>query len=499
AAFAATERPFAEEMASRASQVLESYAAEWKRQSTAVCEAARVQPEELVARQVVCLERRRKDMRATVELLAAADAALVEKALDAAHALPLLQECEDVESLAEQQRLPTNRTVRADIERLEGQLAEVRARVDAGRYPAALEAARQIEAQVLSTGYLPLIAELRFHVGWSHEQFGDSPEASRVLSLAVYDAEAGRADRLKAAILNKLLFVEDGQDHFAQAEGWGGLAEATIQRIGGDPMLEADVLVNRANLAISQKRFPDARTLLDQARAIHQRTLAPGHPKHARTTFLLGRVLQSMGEHARAVETLEEALKQTEASVGALHPDMARRHGTLSWALRNQKEYGRALEHARATAEIRKATLGPQSLPFAEGLDEVGMCLLGLGRHEEALKVYEEALATKRQILPADAEQLQYTYDGVGQALLGLGRTREGLEALRRAVSITLAPAAERAESGFVLARALWSAGNLVEARREAAQARERFTQAGLTERAAAVDSWLASLAATRP
>jgi eukaryotic-like serine/threonine-protein kinase len=501
-AFAATGRPAAAETASRAGQVLERYAAAWKQQSTEACEATRVhgtQPEELLARRLVCLERRRKDMRATVELLAGADAALVDKAMDAVHSLPRLQECEDVESLADQQGLPTDPARRAEIERLEGPLAEVRARVDAGRYQAALEAARQLEAPVLATGYLPLMAELHFHLGWLQEQLGDSPAAAQLLAQAASNAEAGRADRLKASILNKLIFVEEGQQHFAQAAAWGELAEATIRRIGGDPLLEADVRVNQANLATSQEHYPEARALLEQARAIQERALAPGHPKRARTTFLLGRVLQSMGEHARAEELLEEALKQTEASLGARHPDMARRHYGLAWALREREQYVRAVEHGRAAVAICKPTLGSQSLFCAEVQDELGMSLLGLGRHDEALQVYQEALASKLQALPADAEQLQYSYDGVGQALLALGRAREAIEPLRQAVSVTAAPASARAESRFALARALWLAGHRKEAQSEAAQARESFSQEKLTSRTAEVDSWLQSLAAAHP
>ncbi|KFE64719.1 Serine/threonine kinase family protein [Hyalangium minutum] len=502
AAFAATDRPFAAETASRVVQVLEGYATEWKRQNTAVCEASRkrgTQPEELLARRVVCLERRRKNMRATVDLLSGADGALVEKALDAAHALPQLQECEDVEALADQQGRPTDPAKRAEIDRLEERLAEVRARVDAGRYPAAQEEARQLEAPVLATGYLPLMSELRFHLGWIQEQLGHSPEAAQLLSQAIFDAEAGREDRLKVAILNKLLFVEDGQKHFGQATGWGQLAEATIRRLGGDPLLEADVRVNQANLAMSQSAFAEARTLLEQARALQARALAPGHPKRARTTFLLGRVLNEMGETSQAVVMLEEALKQTEASVGALHPDMARRHGTLSWALRQQKDYARALEHARAAADIAKATLGPKSFPFAVAQDEVGMCLLGLGRYEEALKLYEETLAARKQTLPADSELLQYSYDGVGQALLGLGRVPEGIEALRNALSITSAPDSYLAQTGFTLAQALWRSGQSTQARSEATRARERFSQAGQPARVTEVDTWLKSVAAARP
>jgi tetratricopeptide (TPR) repeat protein len=497
AAFLATKRPFAQETATRVSQVLEDYTAAWTRQRTEACEATRVQgvqPEELLSRRVVCLERRRKDVGALVGLLAEADAKVVEKALDAAHALPALQECADVESLSEQQRLPSDPEKRAGIERLEGRLAEVKALVDAGRYPVAMEKARALEAPVLATGHLPLMAELRFHLGWLQEQLGESPEAAKLLSSAVYDAEAGRADWLKVSILNKLLFVEDGLKHSEQAEGWGGLAQATLKRLGGDAVLESDVLVNRANLAVTQGHFPDARSLLEKARELQTKALPLGHPKRARTTFLLGRVMLESGEPTRALELLEESLKQTEASVGALHPDMARRHAMLSWTLREMGQYERALEHARAMTHIREATFGKGSPQAAEGLDEEGMSLLALKRYDEALKVYEEALAAKKQALPEGDEQLQFSYDGVGQALLGLGRAREALEPLRQAVSFASVPPPALGESGFALARALWESGQQPEARAVAAKAREHFSQAELAPRVSDVDSWLASL-----
>lgn len=497
AAFQATGRPFASETASRAVQVLEGYAAAWKHQSIEACEATRVrgdQPEALRVRRVVCLERRRKDMRATVELLGGADGAVVEKALDAVHALPSLQECEDVDSLSEQQQLPSDPAKRADIEQLEGKLAEVKAQVDAGRYPPALEAARALESSVLATGHLPLIAELRFHLGWLQEQLGQDAQAADLLSQAVYDAESARTDRLKISILNKLLFVEDGQQHFPQATSWGRLAEASIRRIGGDPLLESDIHVNEANLALSQGHLPEARTLLEQARALQDKALAPGHPKRARTTFLLGRVLLDMGEHPQAVAMLEEALKQTEASVGAQHPDMARRHGLLSLAYREMKDYARALEHARAATAIRRSFLDTSTPLFAGSLDEEGMCLLLLGRYDEALRVYEEALATKRKALPPDDKRLQFSLDGVGQALLGLGRAREAVDPLKQAVAFTSVSADVRAESGFALAKALWLTGSPEDARNEAAQARQRFTEAGQKTRATEVDTWLGSL-----
>jgi tetratricopeptide (TPR) repeat protein/predicted Ser/Thr protein kinase len=455
AAFKATGSPMAQEMFQRASRVLDQYTASWVQQSTEACEATRV-------RQV--------------------------------HALPSPRDCADLEALSEQQARPADPERRAELERLEGQLAEVKALLDVSRYPAALEQVRQLAPRVLATGYLPLVAELRFREGWLQVLLGNKEEGARLLEQAVYDAETGRADRLEISILDKLLFVEGDRGRFEEAGRWARLGEATVKRLGGEPVLESELLVNRANVALMRQQPQEARKLLEQARALQEQVLEPGHPKRARVTFTLGVTLLRLGETGQAAAMLEEALQQTEAAVGPRHLDTARRHGVLSMALREKKDFARALEHAQACVTIHKALLGADHLKIAEALDEQGMSLLGLARYGEALRVYEEALAGKRKQLPPGHDDLHYSYDGVGQALLGLGRTREAIEALRQALTFTGVPPEMLGESGFALARALRQEGRHEEARAEAARARERFTQAGRTGRAADVEAWVASL-----
>ncbi|MCP3102477.1 serine/threonine-protein kinase [Myxococcus sp. K15C18031901] len=496
-AFGATNKPFAANVAANVTRVLGDYADAWKAQRVQACEATRVQgvkPEEQLDRQLVCLERRRKDFHATVELLSGADAAVVEKSLDAALALPALAECDDEEGLAQQQRRPADPLRRATLDALEEKLSAVRAQMDAGRYPPALDALKPLLAPMEETGYLPLVAEAHFAQGWLMEQLGDSPGASRMLARAVFDAEAGHADRLKVAVLNKLLFVEDGLEHFEPAARWGELAEATLTRLGGDPVLLGDVRVNQANLALTQDHTDEAKARLEEAGALYARSLPPQHPKRARTTFLLARVLHTQGDSTRALALMNEALQQTTAAVGPLHPDVARRHGMLSWTLRELKRDAEALPHARAAADIVQALYGEDSPQFAEMLDEVGMCQLGMGRYAEALGTYERSLALKRKALPADDEKLQPSLDGVGQALLGLGKARESVEPLRAAVGFASAPPDALAESGFALARALYQTGQAPQARGEATRARGWFTEAGLDARVVEVDTFLSSL-----
>jgi tetratricopeptide (TPR) repeat protein/predicted Ser/Thr protein kinase len=497
AAFQATGSPLAPEMFQRASRVLDQYTASWARQSTEACEATRVrevQTEALLSQQVVCLERRRKELQALVKVLAEVDPKGVEKSLDAVHALPSPRDCADLEALTEQQARPADPRRRAELERLEGELAEVKALVDVNRYPAALEQARRLAPRVLATGYLPLMAEQRFHEGWLQALLGKKEEGARLLEQAVYDAETGRADRLEIAILNKLLFVEGERRRYEEAERWARLGEATARRLGGELVLESELLVSRANLALMREQPREAHQLLARARTLQEQVLEPGHPKRARLTFTLGVTLRRLGETEQAVAMLEEALRQIEAAVGPRHLDTARRHHALAIALREKKDFTRALEHARTYVTLLEAFFGAEHLKVAEALDEEGMSLLGLERYDEALRVYEEALASKRKLLAPDDDDLQYSYDGVGQALLGLGRTREAIETLQRALTFTGVPPDALAETGFALARALRQEGRHEEARAEAARARERFTQAGRAARAADVEAWVSSL-----
>ncbi len=502
AAFAATGSPVAGELARRVGDALDAYSGAWARQHTEACEDTRVrqvQTEALLSQRVVCLERRRKDLRALVDALAGADRAGVEKSLDAVYALPSPNDCADLEALSGQQPRPADPERRAELERLEGQVSEVKALLDLSRFKPAREQAAALEPKVLATGYLPLLAELRFHLGWLQAVLGEKEQGAGLLERAVFDAEAGRADRLKVSALNKLLYVEGERKRFENAARWAQLGEATLQRLGGDAVLEGDLLVNQANLALMREDPQAARALLEKASEKLSRALPPGHPKRARVAFTLGRTLLESGAAAEAKPVLEEALRQTEAAVGPLHADVARRHLALSMALRELKEFPQALEHARVLVGLQRTLLGNEHLAVAEALDEEGMSLLALKRYDEALTVYEEALAVKRQQLEEGDEDLQYSYDGVGQALLGLGRTREALEPLRRAVSFTEAQEDSLGESGFALAHALWKEGQSQEARAEATRAQAHFTASGRAAQAGEVQAWLDSLPEDTP
>ncbi|NMO16197.1 tetratricopeptide repeat protein [Pyxidicoccus fallax] len=499
AAFVATGRPFAHDSAERVSRMLDGYAGDWARLHTEACEDTRVrgtQTEELLSLRMVCLDRRRKDLGALVGQLSDADGKVVERSVDAVAALPSLQPCGDLASLTEQTPLPTDPLLRASIDGLGSRLADVKALFDAGRYPKALEHARKLQPEVEATGWLPLQAELRNHLGWLQQQMGEADAGLRELERALDAAEASRSDRMRLEILVRLIFAQASHGKMEQAERWGQVAESVLARLGGEPLLAIDLLGNLGNIRMMQGRYQEARDSFAKARVLQRDTLGPEHPKRAKVSFSEGLAALRLGEHARAIQLLTEALQQTKLAKGQSHPEMGNRHAMLATALRESGDPTRALPHAQAALEVRKAAFGPKHPLVADALDEIGMDLLAMKRHEEALATFEQAVALKREALGEDDSNLSYSYDGIGQVLLAQGRAADAVPPLRKALAYEDVEPEALAQTGFALAKALWETGTEpASIREEALRARERYLKLEKKQQAAEIDTWLQFLA----
>jgi tetratricopeptide (TPR) repeat protein/predicted Ser/Thr protein kinase len=497
AAFTATGKPFAAETALKVVHLLDGYAGAWARMHTDACEATRVrgeQTEALLSMRMVCLDRRREDLGALANLLSEADAKVVERAVDAAAALPSLQPCQDIATLAEQPPLPADPTLRANIEKLGGRIAEVKALHDAGRYKAGVELARKLEPEVVATSYLPLQAELRYHLGWLLQQDGEPQESIPQLEKAFDAAESSRSDRTRLEVLTKLIYVFANNGHPEEAERWGKVATAILNRVGGDPSLALDLMGNLGYVSLLGGRYQESRDYFEKARALAESTLSPEDPKRAKVSHALGLAALKMADYPRAIALLDESLRQTQAAKGKLHPEVATRETMLATAYRESGDLEKALVHVQQALEVRRATQGPEHPAVADALDELGMTFISLKRYDEAVKTFREALDIKRKVMGEDHPDLSFSYDGVGQALLAQGHAAEALEPLRKALSYQDTEPEQLAQTGFALAKALWEVGPQPgPAREEAQKARERYVKLEKPQQVAEIDAWLAA------
>ena len=495
--FTATGKPFAKETALKVAGVLDGYAAQWAGMHTEACEATRVrgeQTEELLSMRMVCLERRRQDLSAVASQLTDADGKVVERAVEAAAALPSLQPCQDIVSLAEQPPLPADPKLRATIEQLGGRVAEVKALHDAGRYKAGVELARKIEPEVMAASYVPLQAELRYHLGWLLQQSGEPEEGIRQLEKAFDTAESSRSDRIRLEALSKLIFVLVNNGRAAEAERWGVLGDAILRRLGGEAPLAIDLKGNQAYVALQSGRYQQAKESFEKAQELVAATLPPDHPKRAKVSHGLGLAALKLGDFPSAISLLSQSLQQTEAAKGARHPEVATRHAMLASAYRESGNLEKALEHVQQALAVRRETQGPEHPAVAGTLDELGTSQIALARYDDAVKTFEEALTIKRKVLGEEHPDLSYSYDGIGQAMLAGGKMPEAVGPLRKTLAYKDTDPELLAQAGFALAKALWAVGGQPAQAREAAQqARERYVKLEKPQQAAEVATWLSA------
>ncbi|HVE83509.1 MAG TPA: serine/threonine-protein kinase, partial [Myxococcales bacterium] len=140
ASFSAADVAGGQEAATRVVAILDRYASGWAGTHVEACEATRIrgeQTEAILSLRMICLDRRLHQLAALANLFRSADTKLVQKAVDAALALPPLSSCDaSAQSLGAEP--PKDPQVRARIDAVGRQLDEARALYLAGRYQAAL-------------------------------------------------------------------------------------------------------------------------------------------------------------------------------------------------------------------------------------------------------------------------------------------------------------------------------------------------------------------------
>lgn len=481
-AFLAGGRPYAEATWSRAEQRLETYTQAWRNMYVDACEATHVrgeQSEELLDLRMSCLSQRLSQLDALVGVFEKADDDVVERAVDATHALPDVDDCGDAEALLAPVRPPEDEAGRQAVEEVRRQIAGASALRTGGRYDEALERARAAAERSRETGYRPVEAEALLELGLVEVYAGDLKASEGHLREAMWAAEAGKHDAVAADALIRLVSVV-GKELERHADGHliARHAEAALERLGGDALREADLLSNLGTVLVAEGKYEEAlerheRALelrereLDaedprigsslgnlgtvlrllgryrESRATHERALAvreaalgADHPEVAKTVTNLANVLRMTGENERALELQQRAVASLRASLSPDHPHLAKAIGNLGnayWAVGRHDE---AVAHHLQAAEVFERVFGPDHPGVAHWLDNAGVVLLSQNKVEEALALHERALAIFERSLGTDHPSVAYCLTNIGDAQGRLDRPRQALATIQRALSI---------------------------------------------------------------
>lgn len=498
-AFLATGRPQAADVWARSRDVLDTYASAWAAMHTEACEATRVrgeQSDEVLSLRMACLDRRLQSLAALTHVYAQADAALLEQAAKAAHALPPLADCADVEALRAPVRPPRDAATQQRVEALRTRLAQAQARFDSGQYMPALEVAREVAAEALTLQYRPLEAEALELRGVLEEKAGELKTAEATLAQALRAAVAGRHDTVAAFAAARLVRVAMLQAQFERGREWAEYTRASLERLGGNARIEAYYLnalgaihlrqgqgpeglaqfqrvlelrrsvypaehpdiaaalnnVGAAMLALG--RTEEGRQHLEQAQALYEKTLGPHHSETANALYNLGRMANDVADDARALDYRQRALTARETNLGPEHPDVASSLESVGVTLCSLGRFDEALPLFERAQAIREKAFGPEHSDVALSIYNQGLALHGLGRYAEALTFLQRTRAMEEKTLGADSPDMAETLVDLATTLRALGRHAEALPLYEQALTL-----ARKGESDFSMARALEGLG----------------------------------------
>jgi len=508
-AFAATGAPFAAAAWEGVRRAVDPWTASWVAARTEACEATHRRGEqsvELLDRRMSCLDGRLEDLAALADLFEAPDAKTVEKAVQAAWALPPVAACADLDALLARVPPPEGAAARERVERVRRAVARVRALRTAGRFAEGLAAAAALEQELAAETYRPLVAEYLLERGDLENRLGDFERSESTLESALTEAIAGN-DRQLAAEISALAINVVGVRRSRHGDGhrWAERSFAFLEGAGGDDRIEALARGNLGALLTDEGDTERAAEQLRRVLTLLEVTVGSAAPEFGRSLNNLGNVHYGRGELAAALETYRRALEVKEAALGPDHPDLTSTLNNLALVLSDLERWDEAMSALERAMEVNERLLGPDhptialelvnlaaiheerghhqealaaasralaineralgadhpNLGFA--LTNMGNALVSLGRPGEAIPTFTRALALRERAFATDHPQIAFPLVGLGRALVATGRAPEAVASLRRALAIRSSgevDAAQLAEAKFELALALEAAGS---------------------------------------
>jgi tetratricopeptide (TPR) repeat protein len=500
--FVASGLPFAGDTADRTIAALDRWTNGWARIRTERCEATHVrgeQSEEVLALTMQCLDRRKLELDALVQVLSAADAKVVEEAVGATGKLADVDACADVAALGEPP--PPPRGKEQELEAIAKQLAEAMAQFAAGRYEDAKRAVTPAVQAADALGHKPLQAEVDHLAARIASTLGNGEEAEKMFDAALLAAIEGRMDELAIRIATDraaLLGLERARpaDALVQAK----LADALLGRAGRPEVLAAEldlavgailraqgdgvaarerleraaaalehvygrdapelgkVALQLGILAYTQGRYDDAETWFDRVRAIREAQLGPEHPQVGNILVNVGVARMHLGRYPESSAAFERALAILEPKLGPEHLTLVKLHNNLGMLESRQRRFESALErHQRALAIYEKLP-GTTEVDVAATLINLAVAQRNLGRLDEAIALDRRVIGIYEKAYGKTHPDLAYPLTELGRCFVAQRRFDDAIAPLRRARAVRAGQEedpSERAEAELALAQAL--------------------------------------------
>jgi eukaryotic-like serine/threonine-protein kinase len=442
-AFAASMAPEAESNLSHTAQLFDDRANALRAARRDACEATEVRHEqsvELLDRRVRCLDRRAAELGNLIDVLSDhPDAAMIEKAPEAAAALSSLAPCADRDLLLADQPSPTTPAMSASVASLEAQLARAHALRDAGKIVEARALYAILIPEADRLDFAPLRATARLddaqvlqELAQYQAQVIELREAGELASVAHDDVAVAKAWIELYGVLAMHLSKVD------EARVLEAPAAAAVARAGNGLELHGNLEAARGAVELAAGNYSAACDHL--ATAMHElgKAIGASHPVVIDVMNNYVIALDHAARYDEARQTIDRAITLRSETVGADHPDMSYLHHQLGTILDDTGEPERSLAEFRKAYDIDLKAYGQDNPHVA--IEEVSLSveLLELDRPLDALKYNLAAVKTFRKDPGNDRSMLGTALLDLANVYRLLDRTDDAIRTYDEALALVI-------------------------------------------------------------
>jgi len=464
-----------------ADTVLESvglYTQRWLVEHAKACAAEDGKDGRLGAR-MLCLDRRLRNLDVLLTVLEQGDASVVSSATQAIDALPAVESCGAVETLAEVGANPD-----PEVEALRDRIAYAEAlRESASLEEASLEA-RDVLAAVVPRQDKWLETEARLVVGWIEHDLGHHEASEEQLRIALALGTVSRNDPAVSIALHRLAWVvgyklgrhHEGRDLADRAEAWAArlegpdqqassraLSRGWIEHDAGDPdaALEffavAEALARKASpsnleatydlgLALNgtggaqlgRGDLDAAATAFDQAATLLSARLGSSHPRVGQVLNNRAGILRALGRPDEAIAVFERTYRMFVDVYGAEHMAVGQTAANMAIVLGDLARYDESVERADEAVRVLSKVAGETHPLVAKSYALRGDAKIGLENYEEGTRDLLRALSIETEVLGSDHPSLGISLTNLSIAYDKMGRLEDAVQRQEQALKILL-------------------------------------------------------------
>ncbi|MEM6991840.1 MAG: serine/threonine-protein kinase [Myxococcota bacterium] len=418
---------------------LDDYASAWAQQYDEACAATHVRREqssEALDLRMACLERRRRELGATVALLQEGGAEIVQRGLDAATGLVAVGGCADVEALKAAIPLPTDPKVAAAVEKIRTDLAVAEALRALAQFRRGLEAVDDLLERAKPLDYPPITLRLQARRGELLIDLDDDAGIELLSDVLPQAIELGMWRLVvRASIRLSQAFVDrDVRKYEAQLLAETAVAHARRVEPGG--LLEAFGQQQLGELLLDQGASAEALTAYERALALRTEVLGRDAPSVAKSLERIAVLHGRSGNYDLAKSTIAEAVAITERLRGTNHPLVVSLLQSSAIMHGRTGDYAGAAERFERALAVRLAIDGRETRSTARLRINLATAAKSLGRLEEAENHLASARATVEAALGPKSARVADVVHALGSIRSKQKRNDEAMALFREAIGI---------------------------------------------------------------